>query len=193
MAEPLRWDTPGLNWDTPGLFFDGPAPASTNPMPITEDNRISATMTAQDITDINAALNTIRTKLPFLMSISNQERQEMAKMGDKSLGFDEKCAAFMASNPEYLPGFIQIAEVNKDRTLRDQWLQFFPNLKTLAEAASDTFMILGSEIWMADLAYYQNVRQGAKRGRAGADTIYNELRPRFPGGSAQPAQPPPHP
>ena len=117
----------------------------------------------------------------------------MAKMGDKSLGFDEKCAAFMASNPEYLPGFIQIAEVNKDRTLRDQWLQFFPNLKTLAEAAGDTFMILGSEIWMADLAYYQNVRQGAKRGRAGADTIYNELRPRFPGGSAQPAQPHPNP
>lgn len=193
MPDPLRWDTPGLNWDTPGLFWDGFAPASNTPMPITEDNRISATMTAQDITDINAALTTIRNKLPFLMSVSNQERQEMAKMGDKSVGFDEKCAAYMVSNPEYLPGFIQIAEINKDRALRAQLLQFFPNLKTLCEAADDTMMVLGSEVWMADLAYYQNVREGARRGRAGADTIYNDLRTRFPGGNPQPTPTPPTP
>lgn len=150
-------------------------------------------MTAQDITDINAAIQTIRTKLPFLISISNQERKEMAKLGDKSMGFDEKCAAYIGSNPEFLPGFVETAEVNKDRALRGRIMEFFPNLQTLCESVDDTLMVVNGDLWMADLAYYQSVRQAAKRGRAGADTIYNDLRTRFPGGNPQPPTPPPGP
>ena len=194
MAEALTWDALGRTWDDAALTWDGflPAPPTTNHI-MSDDNRVSASISAQDITDINAAIQTIRTKLPFLVSISNQERQEMAKLGDKSMGFDEKCAAYMASNPEFLPGFVLPVEVNKDRALRAQVMQFFPNLQTLCEAVDDTLMVVNSEIWMADLSYYQNVRQAAKRGRPGTDTIYGELRTRFPGGSASPATPPPNP
>ena len=194
MATPLTWDSPGLTWDSPNLAWDGFAPDPPNSnTPMTDDNRISATLTAQDITDINAALQTIRTKLPFLLSITNQERQEMAKLGDKSVGFDEKCAAYIASNPEFLPGFVATAEVSKDRALRAQFMQFWPNLQTLHEAVDDTLMIVNSELWLADLAYYQTVREAARRGRAGADTIYNDLRARFPGGTPAPAPTPPTP
>ena len=63
-------------------------------------------------------------------------------------------------------------------------------MTTLCESVSDTKLVLGSEIYLADLAYYGNVRQAAKRGRAGADTIYNDLRTRFPGGNPRPATPP---
>jgi hypothetical protein len=52
---------------------------------------------------------------------------------------------------------------------------------------------VNSELMMADLSFYQNVRQAAKRGRPGADTIYNDLRVRFPGGNPQPPTPPPGP
>lgn len=148
-------------------------------------------MTAQDITDINAALTTVRTKLPFLISITNQERQELAKLGEKTVGFHDKCLNYMSTNPEFLPGFISTAEVTKDQALRNQVGQFEPNLRTLMESVSDTLMLLGSELLMADLAYYQSVREAAKRGRPGADTIYNDLRTRFPGSSPQPAPPAP--
>ena len=53
-----------------------------------------------------------------------------------------------------------------------------------------------SEIWMADLAYYQSVREAKRRGRPGAETIYNDLRPRFPGSTPSnptPVLPPPPP
>jgi len=191
MPAPLLWDTPGITYDTPGLTWDGPAPQTI--MPITSDNRISANLTAQDITDITTALTTIRTKLPFLLSISNQERQELPKLGDRSAGFHDKCMGYMASNPEYLPGFVASAEVTKDNVLRGQMMQFWPNLQTLCEVVDDTLLILGSELMMADLAYYQSVREAAKRGRPGADTIYNDLRQRFPGSNGQPVPPPPGP
>ena len=34
---------------------------------------------------------------------------------------------------------------------------------------------------MADLAYYQSVREAAHRGRDGAQDVYDDLRQRFPG------------
>ena len=43
-------------------------------------------------------------------------------------------------------------------------------------------MVVSSEIWKADLAYYKNARDAALRGIAGAKTIYEDLSPRFPGG-----------
>ena len=54
----------------------------------------------------------------------------------------------------------------------------------------DTVTLIASEIYMADLAFYQNVRQASKRGVSGADTIYTDLRVRFPGGGRAPAAPP---
>lgn len=160
-------------------------------MAITEDNRISASITDADITTILGKIQDVDALVPFAISIPNQERQEVPKMGDKSVGFDDKCAGYMASNPEFIPGFVDMAEVAKDRVLRAQLLKFLPQLRVLVEKLEDTALVVNSEIWMADLAFYQAVREARKRGRAGADTIYNDLRPRFPGRPTQPQQPNP--
>lgn len=42
-------------------------------------------------------------------------------------------------------------------------------------------MLANSDNMVADLAFYQNVKQAAKRGVAGATTIYDDLKERFPG------------
>jgi hypothetical protein len=105
---------------------------------MTSDNRVSATLSDQDLTDILAAIATIRSKLPFLVTLSAQERKEMAKMGDKSVGFDEKCTAYMASSPSFLPGFVSVDEVARDRALRSQIMRFFAELNGLTESLDDT-------------------------------------------------------
>jgi len=189
MGQPILWNTPGLLWGNPLLHWNGLVP-QTPSNNMTPDNRISATMSAQDVTDVLAAIQVIRTKMPWLISISNEERQQIPKLGDKTVGFDEKCAMYMASNPEFLPGFIDIAEVNKDRNLRSPLMQVQPHLSTLAESFGDTLLVTSSEIYLADLAYYANVREAAKRGRPGADTIFNDLKVRFPGANPQPPTPP---
>jgi len=97
----------------------------------------------------------------------------------------------MVSNPEFMPGFIEMTEVNKDRALMGQLMEFHPQLQAAFEAVDDTVMIVGSEMYMADLAYYQSVREATRRGRPGAETIYNDLKQRFPGSNPAPATPPP--
>ncbi len=148
---------------------------------MSNDNRVSAVLTAQDVTDILGSVAAIGAKLPFLINLSPQERRELPKMGDKSIGFDDKCRAYMGSHPEFIPGFVDVAEVNKDRELRLQMMRFYAALIALTDKVDDTLQVVSSEAWMADLAYYQSVREAAKRGRAGAQSIYEDLQQRFPG------------
>ncbi len=91
----------------------------------------------------------------------------------------------METNPEFIPGFIEKPEVDKDQGLRGEMMQFVPQLKTLDRSVEDTLMKVSSELWMADLAYYQNVRQAAKRGVKDAQAVYNDLRSRFPGNNGK--------
>ncbi|MCB1062168.1 MAG: hypothetical protein KDN20_04505 [Verrucomicrobiae bacterium] len=181
-AEPITWDS-GLRWDTPGLKWDGtvPDPPSNPPPPMTDTNRISAELTQQQVDDISAAIQTIRDNLDFLISLSAQDRREMPKLGDKTLAFDEKCASHMAAHPELVPGFVDTAEVAKDRALRIPLANVERLLTELCDAVSDTLLQVGSEIYMADLSFYASVRDAARRNIPAADVIYAELQERFPG------------
>ena len=55
----------------------------------------------------------------------------------------------------------------RDRALRSQLLRFAAELQTLAASVDDTLQLVSSEVWMADPAYYQSVREAAHRGRDG--------------------------
>ena len=154
---------------------------------MSRDNRLSAQLDATAIDAIQQSLATVRTHLPFLISLTTQERMELPKLGEKTVGFDEKCVSYMQTSPEFLPGFIDIAEVDKDRNLRAQLLRFAADLQALNQQVEDSLTVLGSEILMADLAYYQSAREAARRGRAGAQGVYEDLRTRFPGARALPA------
>ena len=156
---------------------------------MSRDNRLSAQLEAGAIETIQQALATIRSQLPFLVSLTPQERKELPKLGEKTVGFDEKCVSYMHTNPEFLPGFIDTAEVDKDRQLRAQLLLFSADLQGLSQQVEDSLTVVGSEILMADLAYYQSAREAARRGRAGAEGVYGDLRRRFPGAGALPAAP----
>lgn len=86
----------------------------------------------------------------------------------------------MQSNPEFLPAFIDAAEVDKDRALRPQLMQIEAVLQALFEGVTDTLTIVSSEILGADSAYYNVVRDAAKRGVPSAKPIYEDLAQRFP-------------
>lgn len=148
---------------------------------MSESNRVSAVLGDAEIAELRTQIAALRARLPFLVNLSPQDRKELPKLGDKTVGFDEKCQTYMESNPEFLPGFVDTAELDRDRALRSQMLRIAPDLLLLAEQIEDTLTVLGSEIVMVDFAYYQGVREAARRGLPGAQLIYDDLRTRFPG------------
>jgi hypothetical protein len=154
-----------------------------------DGNRISAALSDADKTAILQKITEIRTLLPFLVNLTPDERQTLPKLGEKTLGFDEKCAGYMAANPKLVPGFVEVDELAKDRALRSPLAEVVRELDALTQSVDDTVTLVGHEIYMAELAFYQNVRQAAKRGISGAQPVYDDLKDRFPGSGATPAMP----
>ena len=150
-------------------------------------NNISATLSDADVTEIEGHLDAIRTKMPFLITLTTQQRRELAKLGEKSVGFEEKCETYMQSHSQFMPGFVGQDEVTKDRTLRSQLLHLLAQQQALLAAMQDTLMQVSSDLWSSDLAYYKSVQEAAKRGLPGAEAIYKDLSSRFPGTSHSPA------
>lgn len=187
MADALTWDSTSngtpLTWDSPALTWDGAMPdtPSNPPIHMPNDNRISAEVTAANVTAIMTKFTEINALLPFLINLTKEERISLPKLGPASLAFDERCTSYMATAPNLIPPFVDEAEVGKDRALRLVLADLLREAKKLCEKLDDTLMLVGNEIWLADLSFYQTVRQAARRDVPGADTIYDDLRARFPG------------
>lgn len=145
------------------------------------DNQVSAVLTDAIVAEILQHLTAIEALLPFL--ISREEGDTSVMLGEKSVGFDEKTANYMAAHPEFLPGYIILTEVLKDRALREQLNKILPVLKLLAKKVQNTYDVVGNELMIANLAYYSSTDDAAKRGVASAKNIHDDLATRFPGRS----------
>ena len=98
--------------------------------------------------------------------------------------------AYRADRPDLIPSFVDLAEMAKDLKLIADLQPCFTAIAPLCEGLEDTISLAFTDAYLADLSFYANVRQAAKRGVAGADTIYNDLKQRFPGRPSGPATPP---
>lgn len=183
MPQLLAWDS-GLVWDssTPGITWDAVVSTIPSSPIMASDNRISIEITPAQKTIIVDAVAALKTALDgIIINLTKEERQSLPKIADKTLAFDEKCKAYMASRPELVPGFIDMPELAKDRKLIDDLLPCLRELAPICEGLEDTVSLAYTDVYVADLAFNASVKQAAKRGVPGTDTIYDDLKERFPG------------
>ncbi len=127
-------------------------------------------------------IKTITLLAPYLEQLTPAERQEIAKMSDKTVAYVGKVVSYSDTNPEFCPKFLDVPELKVDyvgvevlKPLYDLSGQLYTNI-------GDSMMLSGSEAYIASLSYYNNVKQAAKLNEPGAKVIYEDLRERFPGG-----------
>ncbi len=101
------------------------------------DNQVSASLTDQNITDILTHLAVLETLLPFLLSRASGDNNVL--LGEKTVAFDDKCASYMTSHPEFIPAYVSIPEMQKDRALRVQMDKFRSRLELLSAKLTDTY------------------------------------------------------
>ena len=154
---------------------------------------ISATLSAADHASILTKLNEIKVLLPFLVNLTPLERSTLPKMGDGSTPFVTKALTYAENNPQFVPPYMNVPELRKDFNLATQVSLLRQQLNQVAEALDDTELALGSEAFVTSLTFYASVKQATKMNIPGADSIYDDLKTRFPGGPNNPAPPPPNP
>lgn len=150
-------------------------------------NRITAALLEADRQAVLDAFNTILTKLPFLVSLTPDDRRELPKMGDKSFAFVRKSVEMAQEGSDYLPGAFDAAEFKSDLTIYDALLPVLQKSTKLQEMLEDTMTVIGSDLYVAALDHYASAKRNGSTG--GLDELMTVLGQRFARRSA-PAKPP---
>ncbi|ACC79204.1 MULTISPECIES: hypothetical protein [Nostoc] len=139
---------------------------------------IAATLSPQDIQEIKAALQTVQKKMPFLITLSTEERRKLVKMGDKSLAFVNNSITAAQSNREILPATFDVEELVQDYQLAAALTELLTSMQQLTEQVDDTLMAVGSEAMTSSLTVYDYVKTASKK-TPGLKTVAEQLGERF--------------
>lgn len=123
---------------------------------------ISAELTAANVQAIKDALATIRGVLPFLVTLSKEERRSLYKMKDQRLAFVEEAIKAAENHGAALPGTFSVAEFKRDFALARALAEVRSLLGALYTDVDDTTMAVGSEAAVAATAVRRYVTEGAK-------------------------------
>ena len=147
------------------------------------ENKVSITLPAEAVAQINQALATIEKNLPALINLTAEERQSLPKMGDKTLAFVTKALEYAKQNPSVVPVFLNVPEFEKDVVGVTALNNILKPLQQLTEKLNDTTLEAGSEAYSSAFVFYTAVKGAAKAGIPGMKTINDDLQARFPGHS----------
>jgi hypothetical protein len=145
-----------------------------------KDNLISIVIPPEVITAVTEAINVIVTQLkPYLIALKPEERKKLPKMGDKTMPFVSKVIEYTGTNPEFIPAFLDIAELKNDFNAVSVLNQMFRPLSEVVDNLNDTILTLGSDSYKGSLKYYDSVKMSAKNDVPNAKTVFEDLRKRF--------------
>ena len=141
------------------------------------ENRIDASLSIGDRDAVLGLIQDIRTKLPFLVDLTIEDRQSLPKMGDKSRAFVGQAVTLAEQNDDFLPRSFDVAEMRQDVDLTDQLLPILSALAQLTELVEDTYTLAGSDAYSAALIIYNSAKRNGQ-GEA-LDNLLDALGQRF--------------
>jgi hypothetical protein len=125
---------------------------------------IDATISAADVQAVTDALNTIKQKLAFLVTLSNEERKTLFKTGAGRLSFIVDAAGIAQNFASIFPPSFDTAGFLRDVELFQKLNEIKLQIDSLASQVDDTCVALGSEAGQQALQVYDY-------GKAAQDTV----------------------
>jgi hypothetical protein len=117
----------------------------------------------QDLQQIKQAIDLIQAKLPFLVTLSAEERKRLYKMGDKRIAFVQNSLSAAQSNPNILPASFDLNYFNQRYQMAVRLNEVLMRLQQLHEQVDDTVLAMGSEAMTHSLTVYDYVKTAAKK------------------------------
>lgn len=146
------------------------------------DNLITVEFTTQEVNSVNNRLDVVKQTIePQAINLTPKERQRYAKINYEMNVFVDKVRAYMVSNPNLVPSWLDVAEMDKDIAAREVLTEWHNKLTELLEMVDDTNMLLSTDVYHSALAFYNNVKQASVNNVPGTTTIYQDLQQQFPG------------
>jgi len=145
-----------------------------------EFSRVSYVFSDEQLEAINQAIKTINdTIAQTRVSITPNSRLRLVKMGDRSHPFTEHALKHATRNPEFMPNYSTLEEFQTDWNLTMQLKEIKNAVNLLNRDVEDTYMAAGADSYAHAREYYNTTQRAAKNNVPGAQTIYEDLKPRF--------------
>ncbi|MET0892653.1 MAG: hypothetical protein ABWY01_03690 [Pseudoxanthomonas sp.] len=109
-------------------------------------NLISLDITDAQVTAALDALTALENALTGLISLDNDERRRLSKMGPKSEFFCRQTLNVLGQNPQIIPPSLGLADAQADLVALDRLRPVLNRLQRIAERGADTETALGSDI-----------------------------------------------
>lgn len=145
------------------------------------NDRMNQVLSAQDVQDIETALDTLENKLSFLRTLTEEERSRKVRLGVNNWGFVRTANDAYNDLPELLPRFIDVDDYQNDLELLLKMRPYQARFEQAIKLIKDTSILLGDLAYKDALAIFHSTRESAKRGLPGAELWLERLEPRFNG------------
>lgn len=153
-----------------------------------EQNLISAVLTAEDVALINGAIETIKQKLPFLITFTEEQKKAIHKLGNTLKPFVDDAAETVNLYPQIMSGTFNKEEYLNDYQLYKTLSELHGKLASLNSAVEDTLTAAGSDTLGGSLQIYTAVQ--ANKGKIpGLDTVAARMQVFFEKKKAAPKPP----
>jgi hypothetical protein len=154
------------------------------------ENLVSISFASEELASFHQSIETLVNGLtPKLVSISSANRQELPKMGDKTVAFVTKAHQYTKEHSDLVPPYINPAEMEKDIVAVKELRAMLAPLQKLTTMIEDTAILAGSEAYSASLAFYGLLKNASKMNVPGTANAYQDLKERFPGSKSAIEQP----
>jgi hypothetical protein len=139
------------------------------------DNRISIELTDDMVAEVRTLLETVESKLPFLLSLTTDEREQYPHLNRDNELFVEETIRAAKQHEAVLPDYIDTEEMEKDLLLFQQLSRIMVRLNHLHEKVKDTMHIAGAEALGTALVTNNMFQIASKMGVAGMDKVSDRL------------------
>ena len=153
-----------------------------------EQNLISAVITTEDVALINGAIETIKQKLPFLITFTEEQKKAIHKLGNTLKPFVDDAAETVNLYPQIMSGTFNKEEYLRDYQLYKTLSELNGKLASLNSAVEDTLTAAGSDTLGGSLQIYTAVQ--ANKGKIpGLHTVAARMQVFFEKKKAAPKPP----
>ena len=157
---------------------------------MSQKNEINIVIPQTVLDDVSVYFTKIKETLsPYLHGLTKDEIESIFKKGDKTVAFVDKVKDYTTTNPEFIPNFMNVTDFVTDVIAVDGLNPIFKTSKQVTDDLNHTIMLAGNESLLGALLYYRSVKFQADAGVPSAQTIYDDLKKRFPGRGKSPQKP----
>jgi hypothetical protein len=139
------------------------------------ENRISMELTTEVVNEVKALIDQIESKMPFLISLTSDERNNYPKLSRENELFVEETIRSADQHNTVLPSYINADEMSKDLELYQQLGRVMVRLTHIHNKMKDTMHIAGAEALATALVTNNMFQIAAKMGVSGMDTVSSRL------------------